>query len=78
MRPPPLPVPLLVVVGAALWRPLSATILVIQQRADAAEYQLEDSPSHFGPHVSMTGIGVRELCLPRTGCLSLCPSGDLL
>ena len=54
----PLPL-LLAAAGWALCRPAAASILVIEQRADAAEYQLDDSPSRFGPHAGMTGIGVR-------------------
>ncbi|XP_043228074.1 E3 ubiquitin-protein ligase RNF13-like [Amphibalanus amphitrite] len=72
MRPPP-PL-LLLAVAAALCSPSAATILVIEQRADAAEYQIEDSPSEFGPRVAMTGIrGCLVLSEPPDGCGPVAP-----
>ncbi|KAF0309269.1 E3 ubiquitin-protein ligase RNF13 [Amphibalanus amphitrite] len=70
MRPPLL----LLAVAAALCPPAAATILVIEQRADAAEYQIEDSPSEFGPRVAMTGIrGCLVLSEPPDGCGPVAP-----
>ena len=60
------PLPLLLLWAAALCRPAAASILVIKQQDEAAEYQLEDSPSRFGPRVSVTGLAVRNsLITPR-------------
>lgn len=65
---------LALLLAAVLYRPASASILVIEQHDDVAEYQLEDSPSNFGPEVSMTGLGgVLVLSEPLDACDPVAP-----